>query len=37
VSLARENYELHCHRVDRPIQTASTLIGDPQRFIDDAV
>jgi N-methylhydantoinase B len=34
---ARENYKLHCHRVDRPIQAANTLIGDPQRFIDDAV
>jgi N-methylhydantoinase B len=34
---ARDNYKLHCHRVDRPIQAASPLIGDPQRFIDDAV
>ena len=34
---AGENYKLHCHRVDRPIQAASPLIGDPQRFIDDAV
>ncbi|PYN93986.1 MAG: hypothetical protein DMD91_28920, partial [Candidatus Rokuibacteriota bacterium] len=34
---ARENYKLHCYRIDRPIQAASTLIGDPQRFIDDAV
>ena len=34
---ARENYKLHCHRVDRPIQAANPLIGDPQRFIDDAV
>jgi len=34
---ARENYKLHCHRIDRPIQAANTLIGDPQRFIDDAV
>ena len=34
---AGENYKLHCHRVDRPIQAASPLIGDPQRFIDDRV
>jgi N-methylhydantoinase B len=34
---ASENYKAHCHRVDRPIQAASTLIGDPQRFIEDAV
>ena len=34
---SRENYKLHCHRVDRPIQAANTLIGDPRRFIDDAV
>jgi N-methylhydantoinase B len=34
---ARDNYKAHCHRIDRPIQAASTLIGDPQRFIDDAV
>ena len=34
---ARENYKLACHRLTRPIQAASTLIGDPQRFIDDAV
>jgi hypothetical protein len=34
---ARGNYKLHCHRIDRPIQAANTLIGDPQRFIDDAV
>jgi N-methylhydantoinase B len=34
---ARENYKLHCHRIDRPIQAANTLIGDPARFIDDAV
>jgi N-methylhydantoinase B len=34
---AGENYKLHCHRIDRPIQAASPLIGDPQRFIDDRV
>jgi acetone carboxylase gamma subunit len=27
---------VHCHRIDRPIQTANTLIGDPERFINDA-
>src|SRR5262249_11779673 len=32
-----ENYKLHCHRVDRAIQTASTLVGEPTRFIDDRV
>ena len=32
-----ENYKLHCHRVDHPIQAASPLIGNPQRFIDDRV
>jgi N-methylhydantoinase B len=34
---AKENYKLHCHRNDRPIQAANTLIGEPHRFIDDAV
>jgi N-methylhydantoinase B len=34
---ARENYKLGCHRIDRPIQAAHTLIGEPQRFIDSAV
>ena len=34
---ASENYKDHCHRIDRPIQAAGTLIGDPQRFIEDAV
>ena len=34
---ATENYKLHCHRIDRPIQAANTLIGEPERFIDDAV
>jgi N-methylhydantoinase B len=34
---AHENYKTHCHRIDRPIQASSTLIGEPERFIDDAV
>ena len=34
---ASDNYKLHCHRINRSIQAASTLIGEPQRFIDDAV
>src|SRR5262249_9995973 len=34
---ASDNYKLHCHRINRPIQAASTLIGEPRRFIDDAV
>ena len=34
---AHENYKLHCHRIDRRIETASPLIGDPRRFIDDVV
>jgi acetone carboxylase gamma subunit len=34
---ATDNYKEHCHRIDHPIQAASPLIGDPQRFIDDAV
>ncbi|PWU25156.1 MAG: hypothetical protein C5B48_02770 [Candidatus Rokuibacteriota bacterium] len=34
---ARDNYKLHCHRVDHPIERANLLIGDPQRFIDDPV
>jgi N-methylhydantoinase B len=34
---ATENYKLHCHRIDHPIQAASTLIGDPLRFIDEPV
>src|SRR5437899_3069822 len=37
LGLARENYKLHCHRIDRPIQAANTLIGEPQRFIDEEV
>jgi N-methylhydantoinase B len=34
---ARDSYKLHCHRIDRPILAANTLIGEPQRFIDDGV
>ncbi|RPH82127.1 MAG: hypothetical protein EHM88_10285, partial [Candidatus Rokuibacteriota bacterium] len=34
---ASKSYKLHCHRVDRAIQAASTLIGEPQRFIDEPV
>jgi N-methylhydantoinase B len=34
---AQENYKLHCHRNDRTIQAANTLIGEPHRFIDDTV
>jgi N-methylhydantoinase B len=33
----RDNYKLHCHRIDRPILAANALIGEPQRFIDDGV
>jgi N-methylhydantoinase B len=33
----RENYKLHCHQTNRPIQVANTLIGEPLRFIDDSV
>jgi N-methylhydantoinase B len=32
-----ENYKAHALRLDRPIQAANPLIGDPQRFIDAAV
>jgi N-methylhydantoinase B len=34
---ASENYKAHALRIDRPIQAANPLIGDPQRFIDAAV
>jgi acetophenone carboxylase len=34
---AAENYKAYALRIDRPIQTANPLIGDPQRFIDAAV
>jgi acetone carboxylase gamma subunit len=34
---ARDNYKLHCHRTDRPIQVANMLIGEPHRFIEDGV
>ncbi len=29
-----ENYKAHALRIDRPIQVANPLIGDPRRFID---
>ena len=32
-----ENYKAHALRLDRPIQAANPLIGDPQRFIDARV
>jgi N-methylhydantoinase B len=32
-----ENYKDHALRLDRPIQAANPLIGDPQRFIDARV
>jgi N-methylhydantoinase B len=34
---ARDNYKTHALRIDRPIQAANPLIGDPQRFIDARV
>src|SRR5262245_47610909 len=34
---ARENYKAHALHIDRPIQAANPLIGDPQRFIDARV
>jgi N-methylhydantoinase B len=34
---ARDSYKLHAHRVDRPVQAANPLIGDPRRFIDATV
>jgi N-methylhydantoinase B len=34
---ACENYKAHALRIDRPIQAANPLIGDPGRFIDAAV
>jgi N-methylhydantoinase B len=37
IGLAGENYKEHCHRIDRPVQTANPLIGEPRRFIDDPV
>jgi N-methylhydantoinase B len=37
LGIATGNYKLYCHRVTRPIQAANTLIGEPERFIDDAV
>jgi N-methylhydantoinase B len=37
IGSARENYKSHCHRINRPIQAASILIGEPRRFIDELV
>jgi hypothetical protein len=34
---ARDNYKQHARRLDRPIQAANPLIGDPSRFIDTGV
>jgi acetophenone carboxylase len=34
---ARKNYKARALRIDRPIQAANPLIGDPARFIDAAV
>ena len=34
---AHDNYKAHVLRLDRPIQAANPLIGDPHRFIDAAV
>jgi N-methylhydantoinase B len=34
---ATQNYKLHCHRVDLPVQSSNVLIGDPSRFIDSLV
>jgi len=34
---ARENYKAHALRINRPIQAANPLIGDPKRFIDAGV
>ena len=32
-----ENYKLHCLREDHPVSSCNPLIGDPARYIDDAV
>jgi N-methylhydantoinase B len=32
-----ENYKDHCLREDRPVSSSNPLIGDPARYIDDAV
>jgi N-methylhydantoinase B len=37
LSRAQVDYKQHCRRIDRPIQAANTLIGEPHRFIDDPV
>ena len=32
-----ENYKHHCLREDNPVSSSNPLIGDPSRYIDDAV
>ncbi len=32
-----ENYKIHCIREDNPVSSSNPLIGDPSRYIDDAV
>jgi acetone carboxylase gamma subunit len=32
-----DNYKSHCRRIDRSISSSNSLIGEPSRFIDDAV
>ncbi len=32
-----ENYKMHCIREDNPVSSSNPLIGDPSRYIDDAV
>ena len=32
-----ENYKHHCLREDNPVSSSNPLIGDPARYIDDAV
>jgi acetone carboxylase gamma subunit len=31
---AKDNYKLHCRRIDRRVEFANMLIGDPHRFVD---
>jgi N-methylhydantoinase B len=33
----RDNYKLHCRRIDRNVDLSNQLIGDPLRFIEDLV
>jgi N-methylhydantoinase B len=37
LSSGSDNYKLRCHRLDLPIQIANSLIGEPQRFIEEEV